>query len=75
MDGKAPERAGAGDHQGKTTVAEPNRAYELSRSEVAIWAMRASEAWRTPYGPSPRMCVSNMSGSCRNCSRPTVKRC
>lgn len=39
LDGQAQERAGAGHHpiQGKTTVAEASRTYDLSPSEVESW--------------------------------------
>jgi hypothetical protein len=37
VDGPAQERAGAGDHSGKTTVAEASRAHDLPPSELEKW--------------------------------------
>jgi transposase-like protein len=34
--------------QGKTTVAEASRAYDLPPSEIEKWMMKASTGWRTP---------------------------
>lgn len=37
MDGAAEKRVGFGDYQGKTTVAEAARAYDLTPSEIEEW--------------------------------------
>jgi len=41
--------------QGKTTVAEASRAYDLPPSEIEKWVdVMASEAWRTRCEPTRR---------------------
>ena len=38
--------------QGKTTVAEASRAYDLSPSEIKGWVDDAKRVWRMPCGPT-----------------------
>lgn len=49
--------------QGKTTVAAASRQFDLTRPRSRTGLRRASEAWRTPCGRSPRTCASSTSGS------------
>ena len=49
--------------QGKTTVAEASRAYDLSPSRSRAGSMMPSGAWRTPYGRTRWRSASNTRSS------------
>ncbi len=49
--------------QGKTTVSEASRQYDLSPSEVEQWVDDGKRGMRTRCVPTLRTCVSSTSGS------------
>jgi transposase-like protein len=49
--------------QGKTTVADASRAFDIMPSEIEARVEVASVVWRTRCGPSSRTCASSTSAS------------
>lgn len=61
--------------QGKTTVAEASRAYDLPPSEIEKWIDEGKRGWRTPCELAHKMCGSSTSSSRRNSRKPMGRRC
>ena len=39
--------------QGKTSIAEASRSFDLPPSEIEEWVEEGKRGWKTPCGPSP----------------------
>ncbi|CAC9681218.1 Uncharacterised protein [Comamonas aquatica] len=61
--------------QGKTTISEASRAFDLNPRRLSNGSMKASVAWRTPCAPSPWKSKSSTRSNCANFSRPMAKPC
>ena len=61
--------------QGKTTVAQAAREFDLTPSEIEEWIDQGKRAWRTRCGPSPRMFASSTNASSRSCRKCMARRC
>ncbi|CAC9202433.1 Protein of uncharacterised function (DUF1153) [Comamonas aquatica] len=61
--------------QGKTTVSEASRAYDLMPSEIESWVEEGKRVWKTPCELSLKMCVSSTSVNCVICKRHMARQC
>ncbi len=57
--------------QGKTTVSEAARAFDLAPSEIEEWLMTPNRAWRTLCAPNRWISASNS----KSFRRPMAKPC
>ena len=61
--------------QGKTSIAEASRSFDLPPSEIEEWVEEGKRGMETPFGLSPWMSKSNMNGSSKSCRRRTERPC
>jgi transposase-like protein len=60
--------------QGKTTVAEVSRQFDLTPSEIEDWVDQGKAGMENALRPSPRTSGSSTSANSRNCRRRMAKR-
>nr|WP_238151950.1 hemagglutinin repeat-containing protein [Xanthomonas arboricola] len=75
LDGPTQVGAGAGDLQGKTTVALASRQFDLKPNEIEGESRKVSAGWRTRCGPNLKTCAGSTNASSRTCRKPTAKPC
>jgi len=56
--------------QGKTTIAEASRAFDMPPSEIEEWADEAKPGMGHALRASRWICASNMSARSRSCRKP-----
>lgn len=61
--------------QGKTTVAEASRSYDLAPSEIENWVDDARKGMESALRTTPLMSGSSTRSSSATCKRPMVRRC
>ena len=61
--------------QGKTSVSEAARSFDLSPSEIEDWVDEGKKGLRTPFGPSLWTSRNNTNGSSKSCRRRMERRC
>lgn len=61
--------------QGKTTVAEASRAYELSPFEVKSWVEDGKRGMENAWRANSQDVNEHTSGRSRSCRKRTAKRC